>query len=138
MSEKTFSMWIAPKSYRYKEEAILNHAPQTPGIYQIVTFDAEQNAQVLYAGLVLDRTIYDALFEHWNGDRDPKAQELLAQYPNLYFSFVIEADAETPEDWKDLYWAICQTDKPSLQDLSTIQHTGRYTKVDAREKTSLL
>jgi len=137
MSEKTFSIWNSPKSYRYKEEAILNHAPQIPGIYELVTFDEQQNPQVLYVGWATDRSIYDALFEHWNGDKEPKCQDLLAKYPNLYFSFIMESDAQSPEDWKDLYYAICQTDKPSLQNLAEIGHSGRYTKIDARERSIL-
>jgi len=137
MSEKIFDIWNAPKSYRYKEEAILNHAPQTPGIYELVTFDDQQNAQVLYVGLVEDRTIYDALFEHWNGDREPKAQELLKKYPNLYFSFIVEANAQSPEDWKDLFWAMCNADKPSLQDWKSLTHSGRYTTIEAKEKSLL-
>jgi len=137
MSEKTFDIWNAPKSYRYKEEAILNHAPQIPGIYELVTFDEQQNGQVLYVGLTTDRSIYDALFEHWNGDKEPKAQDLLAKYPNLYFSFVMESDAQSPEDWKDLFWAISQADKPSLQDWKSLTHTGRYTTITAKEKSLL-
>ena len=31
--DKTFEIWNSPKSYRYKEEAITNHAPQTPGMF---------------------------------------------------------------------------------------------------------
>ena len=137
MNEKIFDIWNSPKSYRYKEEAILNHAPQVPGIYELVTFDEQQNAQVLYVGWVSDRSIYDALFEHWNGDREPKAQDLLNKYPNLYFSFIMEADAKSPEDWKDLFWAISQTDKPALQDWKSLKHSGRYTAISAKEKSLL-
>src|SRR5689334_8008103 len=98
MTTRTFDIWQSPKSYRYKEEAILNHAPQQPGIYELVTFDDQQNAKVLYVDWVADRSIYDALFEHWNGEKQPYTQDLLAKYPNLYFSFIMESDAKTEED----------------------------------------
>lgn len=135
MNTKEFGIWQSPKSYRYKEEAILNHAPQQPGIYELVTFDEQQNAKVLYAGWVTDRSIYDALFEHWNGDREPKAQELLARYPNLYFSFILDADAQSPDDWKDIYWALGQSDKPALQDWKAFANSGRYSEVTLKERS---
>ena len=135
MTETVFDVWSAPKSYRYKEEAILNHAPQTPGVYELVTFDDQQSAKVLYAGVVTDRTIYDALFEHWNGDRDPKAQDLLRQYPNLYFFFFVDSSAKTPEDLQDLHWAVCQADKPALQNWQGMKHSGRSAGVSFKERS---
>src|SRR5690349_4169258 len=122
---KTFEIWQSERSYRFKEDAFHNHAPQTPGIYELVTFDAHQNAQVLWAALTDDKSIYDALYEHFNGERQPTADDLLAKYPNLYFSFIVESNAATPEDQKDLFWALVQQDKPALLDPSTVKPTGR-------------
>src|SRR3954466_439752 len=103
---KHFELWMSERSYRYKEEALYSHAPQTPGIYQLVTFDEQQNGTILYLGLTLDKSIFDALYEHWRGQRQPTVQDLLAKYPNLYFGYVAQADVQTPEDWKDLFYAM--------------------------------
>src|SRR5438128_563726 len=137
VTAKQFDIWTAPKSYRYKEEAIYNHAPQNPGIYSLVTFPEGQEGKTLYMGLVEDRTIYDALFEHWRGERQPAVQDLLAKYPNLYFGYVLEANAQGPEDWKDLFWALAQQDKPELMDLAQIKPTGRYSDITVKDKSLL-
>ena len=47
---KEFGIWQSERSYRYKEEALYNHAPQNPGIYELVVFaDEAQNAKVVFA-----------------------------------------------------------------------------------------
>jgi hypothetical protein len=134
---KVFGVWMAERSYRYKEEALYSHAPQRPGIYQLVTFDENQNGIILYMALTLDKSIFDALYEHWRGQREPKVQDLLAKYPNLYFGYVAESDATSEEDLKDLFYAMVQTDKPTLIDPSTVKPTGRYSQVTYKDKSIL-
>ncbi len=134
---KEFGIWQSERSYRYKEEALYNHAPQTPGIYELVSFDAEQNAKVVYAEWVKDKSIFDALFEHWRGEKQPAVMDLLSRYPNLYFSFVVDSDAKTPEDMQDLFYAIVQSDKPELVDLTTVKPTGRYSVITVKDKSIL-
>jgi hypothetical protein len=134
---KHFDVWMAERSYRYKEEALYSHAPQKPGIYQLVTFDEQQNGTVLYIGLTLDKSIFDALYEHWRGEREPKVQDLLAKYPNLYFGYVVDGNVKDADDLKDLYWAMVQTDKPTLIDPKTVQHTGRYSEITNKDKSIL-
>ena len=135
--KKEFGVWQSERSYRFKEEALHNHAPQTPGIYQLVTFDAQENAKVLYADWVKDKSIYDALFEHWRGDKKPAVRDLLTRYPNLYFSFVVDSDASTPEDMQDLFYAIVHADKPELVDPGSVKPTGRYTDITYKDKSLL-
>jgi hypothetical protein len=137
MMTKQFEVWMSERSYRYKEEALYSHAPQKPGIYQMVTFDAEQNGTILYIGLTLEKSVFDALYEHWRGDRQPTVQDLLAKYPNLYFGFVVDSDARDVEDLKDLYWAMLQQEKPTLMDISTVKNTGRYSNVTYKDKSIL-
>jgi hypothetical protein len=136
-ASRHFEVWMAERSYRYKEEALYSHAPKTPGIYQLVTFDEQQNGQILYTGLTLDKTIFDALYEHWRGDRKPAVQDLLGKYPNLYFGYVVDANAEGPEDLKDLYYAMVQADKPTLVDAASVKPTGRYSEVTYKDKSIL-
>ena len=135
MTSKEFGVWQSERSYRFKEDALYNHAPQNPGIYELVTFDAAQNARVLYADWVKDKSIFDALFEHWRGEKQPAVHDLLASYSNLYFSFVVESDAATPEDMQDLFYAIVQTDKPELVDRVSVKPTGRYSSVTYKDKS---
>ena len=58
MTTKEFGIWQSERSYRFKEEAIYNHAPENPGIYELVTFDDEQNPKVVYADWVKEKTIF--------------------------------------------------------------------------------
>jgi len=134
---KEFGIWQSEKSYRFKEEAFENHAPQTGGIYELVTFDAEQNAKVLFAEWAKDQSIYEALYEHWRGEKKPDARELLKQYPNLYFSYVVDSNATTPEDMQDLFYGIVQADKPTLVDPASVKPTGRYSEITVKDKSIL-
>lgn len=134
---KEFGVWQSERSYRYKEEAMYNHAPQNPGIYELVTFDEAQNAKIVYADWVKDKTIFDALFEHWKGEKKPAVMDLLGKYPNLYFSFIVDSDASTPEDMQDLFYAVIQTDKPELVDPASVKPTGRYASVTYKDKSLL-
>ena len=137
VTTKEFEIWQSERSYRYKEEALHNHAPQTPGIYELVTFDEQQNAKVLWAAWAKDRSIFDALVEHWNGDRQPAVQDLLKRFPNLYFSFVVDSNAHGDEDMQDLLWAIVQQDKPELLDPATVKPSGRYSEITVKDKSIL-
>jgi len=137
VATKEFGVWQSERSYRFKEEAMYNHAPQNPGIYELVTFDDQQNAKILYAEWTKEKSIYDSLFEHWRGEKQPVVQDLLTKYPNLYFSFVVDSDASTPEDMQDLFYAIVQADKPELVDVTTVKPTGRYTEITYKDKSLL-
>lgn len=137
METKEFGIWQSERSYRYKEEALYSHAPQTPGIYELVTFDTQQKPKVVYAGWSKEKSIFDALYAHWRGDLAPTVQELLSRYPNLYFSYIVDSDAKTPEDLQDLFWAIVQSDKPELVDASSVKPTGRYSSITVKDKSIL-
>ncbi len=134
---KQFEIWTSDKSFRYKEEAIHNHAPQSTGIYSIVSFDAEQQGKTLYMGLVQDSTIFKALFEHWEGLREPKVQDLLARYPSVYFMYIVQSNAQTSEDQQDLFWALAQQEKPELMDWKNLPNTGRYSEITVKDKSIL-
>jgi hypothetical protein len=137
IASKEFGIWQSERSYRFKEEALYNHAPQTPGIYELVTFDEAQNPKVVYAEWVKEKSIFDALYEHWRGEKQPTVQDLWNKYPNLYFSFVLDSDAKTPEDMQDLFYAMVQADKPELNDAAGIKPTGRYSSITIKDKSLL-
>ena len=136
-AHKHFEVWMSERSYRYKEEALYSHAPQRPGLYQLVTFDEQQNGTILYMGLTLDKSVFEVLYEHWRGERKPAVQELLAKYPNLYFGFVVDANVEDADDLKDLFWAMVQAEKPTLMTPTLIQHSGRYAEITYTDKSIL-
>ena len=136
-AKKEFEIWTSERSYRFKEEALYNHAPQTPGIYQLVTFDEQQNPKVVFMALTVEKSIYDALFEHWRGERNPAVQDLVARYPNLYFSFVVESNAQGSDDLKDLFWAMVQADKPVEPNPTQVANTGRYSEITVKDKSIL-
>jgi hypothetical protein len=137
VAAREFGVWQSERSYRFKEEAMYNHAPQNPGIYELVTFDDQQNPKILYAEWAKEKSIYDSLFEHWRGEKQPAVQDLLVKYPNLYFSFVVDSDAATPEDMQDLFYAIVQADKPELVDAAAVKPTGRYSEITYKDKSLL-
>ena len=134
---RTFGYWPSERCFRYKEEAMHNHAPQKSGIYEFVTFDEQQKPKVVFASLVTDATIFKALFEHWEGNRKPAVQDLLKQLPNLYFSYVVESDAQTPEDLQDLFYGIVQEDKPETTEPAVVKPTGRYSEIKVKDKSIL-
>lgn len=134
---KQFDIWQSERSFRYKEEALVNHAPHQPGIYELATFDEQGNGKFVYAGLTTDRTIFDALTEHWDGRREPTVPSMFAKYPNLYFSYIFESNAKTPEDMQDLFWAMMQNDKPELLDWQALKHSGRYSEITVKDKSLL-
>lgn len=136
-SKKEFEIWTSERSYRFKEEAIYNHAPQTQGIYSLVTFDEHGAGRTLFMDLVLDTTIFKALFEHWDGTRPPAVKDLLQKYPNLYFMFVVQSNAVGIEDQKDLLWALARQEKPELQDWNSLPNTGRYASIAVKDKSLL-
>jgi len=117
------------RSFRYKEEALYSHAPQTPGIYQLVTFDEQQNGVILYIGLASEKTIFDALYEHWRGDRQPTVQDLLAKYPNLILGMSLKADIKDKDDLKDLYWAMSRRKNLPCRILKAFSTSGRYSEI---------
>ena len=94
-------------------------------------------APILFIALTQDKSIFDALFEHHRGERQPTAKDLLAQYPSLYFGYVAQADAKSPEDWQDLFYAMVQAEKPTLVNPSTVKPTGRYSEVSYKDKSIL-
>lgn len=133
---KHFDVWMAERSFRYKEEALYSHAPQRPGIYQLVTFDEQQNGTILFIGIA-EKSIFDSLYQHWRGELQPTVQDLLGKYANLYFGYVAEADVQSREDLQDLYYAMVQAEKPTLMDLTRIKSSGRYSEVTYKDKSIL-
>ena len=111
MSERVFRYKMSPRCFRYREDAIMSHAPGAPGVFEFVTFGEDQKAQVLYIALA-SRSIAEDLKAHWAGALNPTVPDLLQKYPNLYFDYVEWSDAKNLEDLKDIASALCREHRP--------------------------
>ena len=132
-TQKTYHIRNSEKCYRFKPDAFCSHAPANKGIYELVTFDEQQNPKVLYVGAAFEKGILESLEGHAAGTMNPKASDLMATYPNLYFDYLSEMDAKTKEDAQDIYWWLLQKHKPPYNDLS-VSHSGRFTEINVVEE----
>lgn len=131
--ERTYRIRNSEKCYRFKPEAFASHAPPQRGIYELVTFDANQNPRVLFVGAAFDRTIQESLEAHAAGSLEPAADKIFAEYPNLYFDFISEMDAKTQEDAQDVYWWLVQKHRPPYNNPSAVKPSGRTPSVNVVE-----
>jgi excinuclease UvrABC nuclease subunit len=132
MSERKFRVAMSERCYRFKPAALPDHAPHKPGVYEFVTFDAQKNAQVLYVGAALGRSVHDCLADHMAGRLAPTAQELFAVSPDIYFDFVAAADISDPEELKDIAGAFIAKSKPRFN-TGPAPSSGKYQKVEVEE-----
>lgn len=132
-TEKTYHVKSSEKCFRFKPDAFCSHAPPHKGIYELVTFDENQVAQVLFVGAAFDKGILASLEAHAAGQLKPTSDELFAAYPNLYFDYLVQWDAKSEQDAQDIYWWLIQKNKPKYNDVANIQHSGRYQKINVIE-----
>jgi hypothetical protein len=132
-TEKTYHTRNSEKCYRFKPDAFCSHAPTNRGIYELVTFDVDQKAVILYVGAAFEKGIRECLEAHAEGSLKPTAEELFAKHPNLYFDYLIEMDAKTKEDAQDIYWWLVQKHKPPYNDIPSIHPSGRTASVNVVE-----
>lgn len=130
---KTFRLLMSERCFRFKPEALGDHAPAAKGVYEFVTFDADKKAKVVYVGLALDKDIRTRLAEHMTGAAEPTAAKLLGAYDNMYFDFVARADVESDADWVDIAAALRAKHSPELNAEDDIVPTGRHPQVAVDE-----
>jgi hypothetical protein len=111
-TERVYKIKHSEKCFRFKPDAFSSHAPPVRGIYELVTFDDNQQAQVLYVGAAFDKTILESLEGHALGTLAPAATDLFAQHPNLYFDYLSEMTAKTLDDAQDVYWWLVDKHRP--------------------------
>lgn len=104
---------MSERCFRFKPDAIGGHAPAAPGVYEFVTFDANQAAKVVYVGLA-EASIQESLQAHLEGRAEPAGRRLLSAYPNIYFDYVARASVGGPEGLKDVAEALIVKHKPEL------------------------
>lgn len=133
--DKTFKLTMSERCFRFKPDALPNHAPHQPGVYEFVTFDAQMKPIVLYVGLALPpgpSTIFDALSGHMLGEVKPSSEELFKAAKDIYFDYVAAADITHPEDFKDIAGALQTQHKPRFN-TEPAPASGKYAAVKLAE-----
>ena len=132
--KRTYRIRNSEKCFRFKPEALENHGPTTKGIYELVTFDDNQNPTVLYVGAAFSKSIKECLEGHLNGTLNPSMTELLNKYPNLYFDYLTELqNTKTADDAQDIYWWLVNKHKPPYNDFNSIQPSSRPGQIEIIE-----
>jgi excinuclease UvrABC nuclease subunit len=133
MASKTFHVLMSERCFRFKPDALPSHAPQKPGVYEFVTFDANKNPIVLYVGLALDKTVYDCLDAHMQGRQEPTAAQLFEAAKDVYFDYVADADIEDLDDLKDIAGFFVGKHKPRFN-TGAVPASGKHQAVTVEEK----
>lgn len=130
---RTFRIAMSDRCYRFKPEALGNHAPPRPGVYELVAFDAKGEGKVVYVGIA-EVSIQAALEDHLNDRRSPGAKTLFGKYPNqVYFDYVAGSDGKALEDYKDIAGILINRAKPEFNDLNAVPNSGRFAHIDVQE-----
>lgn len=133
--DRTFKLTMSERCFRFKPDALPNHAPHQPGVYEFVTFDPQMKPIVLYVGLALapgPATIFDALSGHMLGEVTPASSELFKAAKDVYFDYVATADITGPEDFKDIAGALIRQHKPRFN-TDPAPASGKYAAVTLQE-----
>jgi hypothetical protein len=130
--KRTFRVAMSERCYRFKADALPSHAPHKPGVYEFVTFDAQRNPQVLFVGVALDTTVYQALDDHWNDKAEPGRTKLFAATPDVYFDYVAAADISEADELKDIAGALVAKHKPRFNE-GPAPASGRHEAVEVVE-----
>ncbi len=130
---RTFKVSMSERCFRFKPDALGNHAPPKPGVYEFVTFHQNGAAEVLFVGAALGpESVQDALAAHMTGQAEPSAAQLFAAAKDVYFDYVADADISSIEDLKDIAAALVQKHKPRFNPTGPA-FTGRYAAVAVEE-----
>ena len=132
MTVRKFRVAMSERCFRFKPDALPSHAPHKPGVYEFVTFDAQKNPRVLFVGVALTQSIYQALDAHWNDRAQPGRAELFAAAPDIYFDYVASADIADVEELKDIAGAFVAKHKPRFNALPA-PTSGKHAAVEVEE-----
>lgn len=132
MSARKFRVAMSERCYRFKPDALPSHAPHKPGVYEFVTFDAQKNPQVLFVGVALGKSVYQALDDHWNDKAEPGRTALFAASPDIYFDYVAAADISDAEELKDIAGAFIARSKPRFNS-GPVPSSGKHASVEVEE-----
>jgi excinuclease UvrABC nuclease subunit len=131
-ADRKFRVMMSERCFRFKPDALPSHAPQKPGVYEFVTFDENRNPTVLFVGLALDKTVYDCLAAHMQGQQEPTAAQLFGAAKDIYFDYVADADIEALDDLKDIAGFYVGKHKPRFNS-GPAPSSGKYAAVTVEE-----
>jgi hypothetical protein len=129
---RKFRVAMSERCFRFKPDALPSHAPHKPGVYEFVTFDANKNPQVLFVGLAMDKSVYQALDDHWQDKAQPGRKELFAVSPDVYFDYVASADIADVDELKDIAGAFIARHKPRFN-AGPAPSSGKHAAVEVEE-----
>lgn len=129
---KKIRIAMSERCYRFKPDALPSHAPHKPGVYEFVTFDAQQQPRVLFVGVAMDKPIYQALDDHWNDKLQPGRKELFGAAPDVYFDYVASADIADIEELKDIAGSFIAKHKPRFN-TGPVPSSGKHAAVEVEE-----
>jgi hypothetical protein len=132
MSARKFRVAMSERCFRFKPDALPSHAPHKPGVYEFVTFDEQKRPQVLYVGLALDQSVYQALDAHWNDLAQPGRTALFEAAKDVYFDYVAAADIAEVDELKDIAGAFIAKHKPRFN-AGPAPSSGRHASVEIVE-----
>ena len=132
MSARKFRIAMSERCYRFKPDALPSHAPHKPGVYEFVMFDAQKNPQVLFVGVAMGKSVYEALDEHWNDKAQPGRKELFGVSPDIYFDYVAAADISDVEELKDIAGVFIAKSKPKFNTGPALT-SGKHSSVEVEE-----
>lgn len=132
MSARKFRIAMSERCFRFKPDALPNHAPHKPGVYEFVTFDEQRNPIVLFVGLALTGSVYEALAAHMDNKAAPTANELFAAAKDVYFDYVASADIQDVEELKDIAGAFVAKHKPRFN-TGPAPTSGKHAAVEVEE-----
>lgn len=133
-SVRTYRIAMSDRCFRFKPDALQNHAPARPGVYEFVTFDAKgTEGKVVFVGIA-ETSIQASLAAHLEGTAGPKAADLFKKYPDaVYFDYIQGSDAKTLDDLKDVAGILIGKHRPEFNDLNAIPTSGRFQHMDLQE-----
>lgn len=132
MAARKFRVAMSERCFRFKPDALPNHAPHKPGVYEFVTFDEQRNPVVLYVGLALTGSVYEALAAHMDNKAAPTANELFAAAKDVYFDYVASADIQEVDELKDIAGAFVAKHKPRFN-TGPAPTSGKHASVEVEE-----
>jgi len=131
MTTRKFRIAMSERCFRFKPDALGNHAPQKPGVYEFVTFDAERNPKVLFVA-VAEKSVHASLAAHLGGTVAPSAQDLFAVSPDIYFDYVESADISDISELQDIAGSFIAKHAP-LFNSGPLPSSGKHAAVEIEE-----
>jgi hypothetical protein len=132
MAARKFRIAMSERCFRFKPDALPSHAPHKPGVYEFVAFDEQRNPIVLFVGLALTGSVYEALAAHMDNKAAPTASELFAAAKDVYFDYVASADIQEVDELKDIAGAFVAKHKPRFN-TGPAPTSGKHSSVEVEE-----